>query len=809
MRILYMMFLSVAVSLTGAFAQKNVLKGSILDENQKPVIGASVFLESTVRGVQTDASGYYIIKDFPKGDYVLKVSMIGFKDASFPFSIIEKESKELNIILEEDLLLLDAFEFSVSRGIMGQEKLPEVDNFRINAAKKNEVIRVGEINANLAMNNSRQIFGRTPGISIWENDGSGIQLGVASRGLSPNRSWEFNVRMNGYDVTPDPMGYPEAYFTPPMEVVEQIEIVRGASSLQYGPQFGGLMNFVMRKPDKSKRFTFETLNTVGNNGLFSTFNYLGGTEGKWNYTAYYQKRIGNGWRENGYFNTDHAHVELNYAASNRLKLGLEMTYMTTESQQPGGLTDEQFSQDARKSTRSRNWFSTPWFVPALTAEYIVSENTKLSWKTFGTFAERNSVGFMRPINQEDDLGNRQLDRDFYTTYGSELRMISNYRFLGKEQTLATGVRYFNGFIDRKQNGEGDAGTSMNFELVEGGVYRRDLDFSNINYAAFAENIFRFSDKFLATAGVRLESIYSNMEGRFNIVNGQEVPLNPQTRSRNFLLFGVGSEYRLTPTTEFYTNFSQAYRPVLISDLTPPATTDVIDENLQDSRGYNFDFGYRGGLGTYLKFDVSYFYLNYADRIGTIAQIEPNGNIYQFRTNLGNSVSQGFEGYLEFDPITAFLKNSRYGYIHFFASLALIDAVYGDFATSTVSNGEIREGNLKGNRVENAPRKINRYGVTYQLKSFSVTWQLSDIGEAFADASNTVEPNAAATVGLIPAYQVQDLSGSATFAKRYSLKAGVNNLTNNMYFTRRAGGYPGPGIMPADGRTFYVTVGLKL
>jgi Fe(3+) dicitrate transport protein len=68
MRILYMMFLSVAVSLTGAFAQKNVLRGSILDENQKPVIGASVFLEGTVRGVQTDASGYYIIKDFPKGD---------------------------------------------------------------------------------------------------------------------------------------------------------------------------------------------------------------------------------------------------------------------------------------------------------------------------------------------------------------------------------------------------------------------------------------------------------------------------------------------------------------------------------------------------------------------------------------------------------------------------------------------------------------------------------------------------------------------------------------------------------------------
>ncbi|WP_332913769.1 TonB-dependent receptor plug domain-containing protein [Algoriphagus boritolerans] len=213
-----------------------------------------------------------------------------------PFSITEAETKILNIVMTEEPLWLDSFELLSSRGILGQEKLAEVEDFRINAGKKNEVIRIRDIDANLAMNNSRQIFGRTPGISIWENDGSGIQLGVASRGLSPNRSWEFNVRMNGYDITPDPMGYPEAYFTPPMEVVEKIEIIRGASSLQFGPQFGGLMNFVLRKPDQSTRFTVETINTLGNNGLFSTFNYIGGTEGKFSYTAYYQKKSGK-WLE--------------------------------------------------------------------------------------------------------------------------------------------------------------------------------------------------------------------------------------------------------------------------------------------------------------------------------------------------------------------------------------------------------------------------------------------------------------------------------------------------------------------------------
>jgi Fe(3+) dicitrate transport protein len=37
---------------------------------------------------------------------------------------------------------------------------------------------------------------------------------------------------------------------------------------------------------------------------------------------------------------------------------------------------------------------------------------------------------------------------------------------------------------------------------------------------------------------------------------------------------------------------------------------------------------------------------------------------------------------------------------------------------------------------------------------------------------------------------------------------VNNLSDERYFTRRAGGYPGPGILPADGRNVYFSVGVK-
>jgi Fe(3+) dicitrate transport protein len=803
---LYTILMLFMLHLT-VFSQKSSIIGKVSDSSKQDLVGANIILKGTVRGVQTNSKGEFIIKGLNAGNYTLVATLLGLKAKETNISLGENEVKTVNFELEDETYTLNDIQVVASRGVRGNEHLAEIDNYTINATKKNEVIKLDHINANLAMNNSRQIFSRTPGISVWENDGSGIQLSVASRGLSPNRSWEFNVRMNGYDITPDPMGYPEAYYTPPMEVVDRIEIVRGASSLQYGPQFGGLMNFVLRKPDISTRITVESQNTVGSNGLFSTFNYIGGTEGRLSYTAYYQKRFGDGWRDNSYYNTDHAHAELSYAITNKFKIGAEVTYMTYKSQQAGGLTDAQFAQDARQSVRSRNWFSTPWLVPSVSAEYIFSEKTKLSWKAFGVVAERSSVGNVAAITAVDNLSSsRQVDRDYYNNFGSELRFITDYKFLGMNNTVASGLRYYNGNIDRQQQGKGS--TSMDMEFSVEAEYPRDLNFNNINKAAYFENIFRFSKRFLMTAGARLENINSIMQGRFSLSNGQANNLTPITRERSFLLFGGGAEYHLTSQTEFYSNISQAYRPVLISDLTPPATTDVIDENLQDARGYNFDFGYRGKVGNYLNFDIDYFYVNYNNRIGTITQTNASNQRYQFRTNLGRSISQGFEGYVEFDPVTAFFKTSKIGYVSIFTSLAYIDATYRDFKTTSVVNGQVVEGNLSGKRVENAPRKINRFGITYNKKGFSMTWQMSDIGKAYADASNTETANSAATTGLIPAYSVQDLSASFKFLKHYNVKAGVNNLTDERYFTRRAGGYPGPGILPADGRTLYLSAGIK-
>lgn len=789
-----------------SFSQLGTISGKITSESNEALPGATVVLVGTVRGVESNTKGNYIIKGLKPGVYTIKVSFVGYSPTIQEVNIREGEAREVNIRLS-DMTELQGVSVFAQSGVKGNTFLPQVNDYTITAGKKNEVIVLDNLQANLAMNNSRQIFSRTPGISVWENDGSGIQLGVASRGLSPNRSWEFNVRMDGYDITPDPMGYPEAYYTPPMEVVERIEIIRGASSLQYGPQFGGLMNFILRKPDLSTKLVVESQNTSGNNGLFSSFNYIGGTSGRLSYTTYYQKRQGNGWRQNSNFNTDHTHGELSYAVSNKLKIGAQLTYMQAESQQAGGLTDVAFAQNSQQSLRARNWFSTPWFIYALTADYIINTDSKLSVKYFGTTAERNSVGFTRAITEVDSRGNRQVDRDLYQTNGAEIRYLLDYRIGSWKNTVATGLRYFHGEMQRKLLGMGT--TNNDLDLSIQGLYARDLLFTNSNYATFAETILRPTETLALTFGARLEQINTHMTGQSGLSPaGLPIAVAPDSRGRSFVLLGAGAEYKLSSNTKLYSNIAQAYRPVLSSDLLPPATTDVIDPNLSDAKGYNFDLGYRGEVGNYLTFDVNYFYLDYANRVGTISQTNSDGKIFQYRTNLGHSVSKGAEAYIEFSPTTAWLKHQRFGNISVFASLAAIRARYLDFKMTSVVNGKIIEGNLAGKHVENAPDKINRYGITYSKKGLSVSWQISDISKAFADASNTITPNAAATTGLIPGYQVQDISGSYKFKKYAQLNFGVNNLTDARYFTRRSGGYPGPGILPADGRTWYVGLNIK-
>ncbi len=701
------------------------------------------------------------------------------------------------------------------------ERLQEVEGTALFSGKKNEVIRLSSINANLTTNNSRQVFSRVPGISIWENDGSGIQVSIGGRGLSPNRSWEFNTRQNGYDISSDVFGYPEAYYNPPMEAVDKIQIVRGGASLQYGPQFGGLINYHLKRIIENKPFAFQTQNSVGSYGMLSSFNAVGGNTSKWNYYAYNHYRKGNGWRENGLYEVRNTHVFLKYKLNAKNSLSAEYTNMDYTLQQSGGLSDAQFASNAQQSFRKRNWFSTPWNVGAINFDSKVNDNLSFNVKVFGLLGERNSIGFVAAASIKDsinttlkDYNHRQVDRDFYKNMGTEFRGLYSYNLLNKKHNLAFGARAYQANTKRKQKGIGDTGSNYNTTIITD-KYPTELNFATSNLALFAENQFKLTDSFCITSGVRYENIVSDIEGRLSISGPNDVNVTPSSRKRNVVLGGLGMEYNLK-SSNIYANFSQAFRPVLFSDLTPPATTDVIDANLKDAHGFNADLGYRGSFSNFLNFDISAFYLQYNDRIGTIRKFvddDPTKATYQFRTNLGKSSNKGVEAYVNCNVFKAIELNQKTGNLSLFASLAFINATYDDFKITSISGTapsvSIQEANLKGKKVENAPSQIHNIGLTYSKKGFSTTLQTRITSEVFADATNTEVANTTATIGKIDGYQVYDLSVEYIFLKNYNLSASINNLTDTKYATRRAAGYPGPGLLPGEGRTFNLGIGIKL
>jgi Fe(3+) dicitrate transport protein len=700
------------------------------------------------------------------------------------------------------------------------QQMPEIVGTSIYAGKKNALIVLDNVNGNVVTNTMRQIVAKIPGIQIWESDGSGIQIGIAARGLSPNRSWEFNVRQNGYDIAADPYGYPEAYYNPQLQAVQRIEIVRGQGSLQYGPQFGGLVNYILRNGSEiNKPFEFETQQTIGSNGLFNSYNAVGGETKKYHYYAFFDHRNADGYRSNSRYYTNSGFGTFTYRFTNKFSLSAEVMRNNIRSQQPGGLTDAQLKQDIRPSFRSRNWFDITWTTTALIGNYQFNEHSKLNIKLFGVHGDRNSVGYIPAggitvgdtINRTTNQFNtRNLNTDEYRNYGLEVRYLGDYKLGKLSNTLSVGGRIYKGTTYRyAADGKGSTGTGYDMTLTDG-IWTRDIDFNTINAAVHAENIFRMGDKLLLIPGIRYEYITGEASGRNGFSGSNEILLQNQKRNRGFILAGIGAEYHLTKTTELYANITQAYRPVQFADLTAPPTTDVIDENLRDAKGYNADLGYRGKISNYLFFDISAYFLQYNNRIGVIVQQRTDGSFYNYRTNVGNSTSKGIESLVEFNPVKAFNKDSKWGDIGFFVSYGYTDARYGNFKVITKNTAnQLVESNLKNKKVENAPENIIRAGITYSFKGLSVTGQLSYVDDAFADANNTIIPTANAQNGLIPAYTVTDLTATYRFNKNLHLKAGINNLSNEKYFTRRAGGYPGPGALPADGRTFFVSIGAKL
>lgn len=669
--------------------------------------------------------------------------------------------------------------------------------------KKTEVINLAGADVDLANKTGRQAFAKVPGIFVYDMDGAGNQVNIASRGLDPHRGWEFNIRKDGMLTNSDMYGYPASHYSMPMESIGRIELVRGTGSLQYGAQFGGMLNYVTKQGDTTKPLSFESINTVGSYNLVSTYNAISGKVGKLKYYAYYYRKSRDGYRKNEHTESEAQDVILTYEANRNLSLRLEWARSKYQYRIPGGLNDSMFHADPRQATRSRNYFSPDIHVPSFTVDWRLSPTTKLEFTSSAVLGKRNSVLFDKPTNVRDTIvtatqqyNNRQVDVDNFNSYTNQLRLLHEYSLGSRTNFFVAGVQYMHNDLHRTQLGKGTTGSDYDLTLVEPG-WGRDIHFKTKNIAAFAENtLYLFKDLALNT-GVRVESGKTDLSGTIIYYPENDIPVRVE---HQFPLFGANLSYKPLADLEVYGGVSQAYHPMLLKDLIPSSLYEKVDPDIEDAKGYNAELGVRGEW-KFLKWDVSAFLIKYENRFGTLTTTDDNSVFYTYRTNIGNSITKGVEIFVQGDWLL-----SNYSKLTVFTSTSLMSARYKDAVVKS-GNDNI---SVDGNKVESAPDVIMRNGATYKYRRMSFSVLYSYTSETFADALNTVVPPASTgAVGLVPSYRLFDVNTAFRIFQNLDLRLNINNLFDKKYFTKRPSFYPGPGVWPSEGRNMNASFILRL
>ncbi len=677
---------------------------------------------------------------------------------------------------------------------------PEIKNALVLAGTSNTIIRLDGLAANLAEKSPRQVFSRVPGVFAYDMDGSGNQVNIATRGLDPHRSWELNVRQDGVLLNSDLYGYPASHYSPPMEAIQEIEVIRGTAALQYGSQYGGLVNYVTKGPETDQAIGFESNSSVGSFGLVSTYNAIGGRVGDLTYYGYFSERRSDGYRSGS--DSDYAAQYL--AATLRLSPSTTLRGQVGRSvytyQIPGPLNDAQFASDPRQATRSRNFYSPDITVPALTLDWQGQGGTQLKTTLSGVFGPRESVQFIgfadvpdEPDPATSQFAPRQVDIDRFRSVALETRLIRPWNWMGLEQNVSVGASFARNHMTRRQRGVGTSGSD--FDLTVTGGFPRDVAYKTPNGAFYFENLFRVRPGWTITPGVRVEVGRTRLEGDLAYYDPADVPTEIDHR---YPLLGIRSSYQVEGGPEVYAGWSEAYRPQILKDVLPGNALERTDPDLSDSRGWTLEAGIRGTVARRFGYDVNIFQMRIRDRFGTVLSNDASGS-FLLRTNVGTSRTRGAEISLE-----AWIAQERDYALWVHTATSFYHGRY--VSGSVVSGGENVD--IAGNVLESVPEWMSRSGVSAQVGRLSANLLVSYVDESFADPVNTLAPSANGAVGLVPSYTVVDLNAGFEATEWLSVRGGVNNLFDLQYFTKRPQFYPGPGVWPSDGRSFQLSADLS-
>jgi len=664
--------------------------------------------------------------------------------------------------------------------------LPDVQGTKIHAGKKTSQVNLAKELPQISNNNFRQALVKVPGLLLSEETTPLFSVGY--RGLEPHRAQFLQVMKDGVPIHADMFGYPESYYVPPLQTVEKIEFIRGGAGLMYGPQPGGALNFITKKPILDKKFRIHSENVFGSDNYFSTYEALTGTVGPLGYLGYFHERQGDGFRNaNSDFEVISAGMKavINQTGDSRLTMNYDEYH--EEHGEPGGLTRAQFDADPSVAALNFDRFRLERYYGSIKYEKEFSENTQFDFLVYGgryrRYSKRQRGGGFGTAPTGANVNSNDVEEQNFYNLGFEPRLRRHYELFGNGHTLTLGTHTFMSHSPRTdQRGTGPASDS--------GILRKEAIRDSWYLSVFLENLFRFG-KLSVTPGARLEHFWQKINERRN-VDKTTVPLADTSEFDFEPLFGLGIVYEIAKGIEAYTNISQSYRPKIFTQAVPTGTNQVVNEDLREGKGVQYDFGLRGKPLPFLAWDIDYFLMSFSNQIGT------EGNTV---VNAGRARHHGMEFFTEIDLVGAYDYLNKTDQVDTIGSLA-------PFVTLTLLDAEFSAGPFEGRQPQYAPQYNFRFGTVYKWRDrVKISLLNTFLDEHFADDSNTV----GASSRFIPSYKVWDLTVELNLFKdafgKFDLGifGGINNLFDEKYYAR----IRGDGIDPANERNIYGGVKINL
>jgi Fe(3+) dicitrate transport protein len=749
-----------------------------------PVAGARVEIVGSTQRAWVNDYGDFEIPNVAAGKYTLRALSEDFATVEAEIEVAGPEPVHVALQFEQ------VGQSSTSIEVIGESSitLQEIPGSAFLVSKE-ELQRTRPIDANEALR-------KVPGVTLREDSGPvGMRLNVGIRGLNPDRSRKVLMLEDGIPIALAPYGEPEMYYSPPIDRMRRVEVLKGSGQIAHGPQtIGGVVNFVT--PDPPAKTHVELDLEGGQNKFFSGRGSVGGSneDQSVGWLLGYLRKQGDGWRD-FYFNINDALAKFTLKPNQKNTFGIKAGFYDERSNSTYlGLTLPMYLQDPNQNAVPGDELKVRRYSGSL--NHTMTVNPNVVWNN-SVYAYNTTRNWGRQDWDREDLGRDYLgiagdpsvpggavflrdsagnrNREF-NVFGAQSGAKAEHGLFGLRNSLDFGFRYlYEEADDKRINGEGYRART--------GTLRDDEDRFGRAFSGYVQNRFHFGDRVIFTPGIRFEHYTQERHitrQRVTQPDGSRVPQNVDIRNErtiNKAIPGLGLSVRATEQITFFTGIHRGF--------APPRTKIAITSggeslDLDAELSWNYEAGVRFQANRAVQGEFTFFRLDFQNQVITAAE---SGGATTSLVNGGETLHQGVESSL------------RVNWDELFDSPVFVytDVRHMYLPTAEFTNNALYDGHRLPYALKNTFSFL--LGVR-QRKGFGFQLDMAYIADQFGDNNQTVLPSTDGTIGLLPSYTIWNLMVDYSIRRErlqiqpYFL---VKNLTDELYIASRAPQGIQPGL----------------